>query len=938
MDFQRFPLALFFKKTLVLCAFAIIIVAYGDKSSGGTDTRVASSEKMRPFAEFLNEVSERRRRVVYIPQHRSVVDGALVGLVHVGSGSLSLKRRDLVVVDRLPISISRLYSSDGEVEGDFGNSRWSLSVNEYIEIGANGDATYRDGSGSHRSLILDQDEYKFSVPIPTDIQSIRRFGRTQIDILLSDGTTKHFVGTSSENRLWLNKVSDKFGNSKSYVRDANSLLTTITTTGARVVTIQRDDQGRIKSIIDGDLREVAYQYDDQGRLERAIDIGDFSWRYEYSDDQLKRAFAPSQILDLDIAYYADRRVRSVAAHGLVTEYEYDRVSESWSGLSVVLVSGGGFRATSLGQNKLGITVAVKPEGGPEARLELDSRNRPHRHLVGEALSATFEYDDAGRLFSRIYADDSLPQYHYKYTPGGALYRIEDESGSAHLTVGMTREGHTDVSDIGNLTRYKLSNAGDLTFYERQGHPYSIDHNAVGQIRSIVDGKGRESTLVHYPSGELDSIFYPDGTVHSFDYNDVGLRSGGDYSDGHSAVYDYSPDGSLISYTLSQDDEVIRHVEYEAPNGHLLETLVGGDFSYGFSYDDAGNLLHVNWRRGSLTFGYDSQGRFESIRDALGEQWLYEYKADEPDLLLQFDRFTHVGLSGRIDSGDSHVGLSEMLYDRVIESGYGPLAINVSTGKFESVGIYGTAIPGYTQSTSLARSRLVDAQNGSPTVTEGGLPIMDMFAAPSNIAFLPGEFWSVNCNICPPDNPHSVDPNRAADGVGLGEISAALERCPFVYQGPGGDGGGGGNDCANQTGIDNKALSWSNAIRVREPFERGVIIACSNSSLTLRAESVSPDEDPCRAPVPITQNDVAGAHTHPYFRNATEAAGCKGIPLNEWTQALVNAQNIANKWPSTGPQSDETWVSSTEKDLYTRKSVNKKLMATTPSNLDPRNVN
>jgi hypothetical protein len=96
----------------VLIAASTFPISFGHAGpySPGPDEE-AIPQKLKPFANFIADVSDRSRRVIYTPYPVSAELGVVRGFVHVSDGTAVLARTDLVVDASLPIVFRRAYHS-----------------------------------------------------------------------------------------------------------------------------------------------------------------------------------------------------------------------------------------------------------------------------------------------------------------------------------------------------------------------------------------------------------------------------------------------------------------------------------------------------------------------------------------------------------------------------------------------------------------------------------------------------------------------------------------------------------------------------------------------------------------------------------------------------------------------------------------------------------
>ncbi len=733
----------------------------------------ATLEDMKPFASLLNEVSERRRRVVYLANHQSLFDGARHGFVQVGSGNLALSRRDLVVAARLPIVVARVYDSrladrgsGHESGGDFGTGGWRLSLAESIELAADGRARFHTGNGSTLNLEPTPDGFELARPRPTDIAAIARPAPDTIRVDYRQGLSRTY--RRNGDIFAIAAVEDRFGNAIRFSYAPDGHLQTVTADGGGAVTFRRDRTGRIVEAVDEAGRVVRYAYDQGGHLRTATDRGGYDWHYEYDDaGRLAAALSPSGQLDIAAVYADNGRVQELESHGATTRYRYDESLGGWPQLRVTRVTGPADRTTLYGQNADGITVLVQNPLGVQSAVRLDDRNRTVQLDVDGTTRWRFAYasDTLLREALRHDPDGTVERFAVTYRDDGSLLALRSPDVSSSVEVAYADDGLSWVVTHGESRRFfDLDENGSLVAYAAGGERgYGFDRDARGRIVQIRDRHRNSAVFDYAADGSLASVTLPGGHRQVFRYDGAGLRESARDHNGNRLRYSYTPAGSLHRLERVSEQGRVVATNFQLDADSRLTGIIEGGEVHRLDYDGAGEVASIQWSDGSLSFDYDAAGRLTGLADQDGNRLDYVYAVGESDVRRQFDAYTRVGLDGHIDSGATFGPFDRIVSNRTRPSGYGPVHLDEASGVFRVRGYAGVELPGDLYLDTLARMRLLDPDTGQPVLTSASDDERRRFMSPSNVMFIPPEFWSLNCNVCPPSMPHA--------GPGQGEYGA-----------------------------------------------------------------------------------------------------------------------------------------------------------------------
>lgn len=135
----------FWALVLILSANSTLTQANNGQYQGiGKHT---ADPNMVSHANWLNEMSERRRTSRFFLNQSPASSGVQKGYVNVGKGNVTFTNRSLVSAGRLPITMSRVYDSSFSGAGDLGPG-WHLCLAETITVKTDGQLEYLDDTAS----------------------------------------------------------------------------------------------------------------------------------------------------------------------------------------------------------------------------------------------------------------------------------------------------------------------------------------------------------------------------------------------------------------------------------------------------------------------------------------------------------------------------------------------------------------------------------------------------------------------------------------------------------------------------------------------------------------------------------------------------------------------------------------------------------------------
>ena len=230
--------------------FAIIFAGAGNTAEQGEE----KGKDLARYAMLVQELDARRRLNVLYPNPQSSRDGLQVGYVHVGTGNLTFKRRDIVARANGAVAFARVYDSRMPDNDDFGPG-WRLSLAEELIVAAGG-ATYIDRAGARHRFLQTEDGYAPDAPTAAHAGTriVVKDGRAVLR--QQDGTTRVFETIPDSGSIYrVTQVKTRARRLDfSYAAGA---LAAISHEGKVLFRIGRNDKGRVASVADRHGRSCA---------------------------------------------------------------------------------------------------------------------------------------------------------------------------------------------------------------------------------------------------------------------------------------------------------------------------------------------------------------------------------------------------------------------------------------------------------------------------------------------------------------------------------------------------------------------------------------------------------------------------------------------------------------------------------------------------------
>lgn len=704
--------------------------------------------KVKPFAQFLADVADRSRRVIYTVHPVSAELGVVRGFVHTSTGTAVLARADLVIDASLPIVVRRAYHSGRETSEDFGRSGWHLTMAERIEQRGDGRLEYIYGNGA--TLELDRKGRIRSElqAYLTDVIDARLLDGAAIEVVTRNGHTKRFARAGDAYRLV--SVVDGYGNRLDVRYSRQGALQRVDSSSGAWVAFARDSQQRIRAVLDNHGRTIRYHYDAHSRLVSMTDPGEHTWQYGYdAANRLLTTTTPNGYVDVEFQYDGAGRVAASRANGVRTVFEYAgsrTVASDANGLATTYVSASSGvtseitnplgTKTSIQIGRLGVPAALIRNGVRLADFEVRNFSRARETTVrfvnaGNGEPYLLRFDAVGRIVS------------VASQTRGDLYRVE-RYGPALVPESVV---HSD----GNREEAVFGAGGELTrLVSRDGSALTFSRE--GALWRISEDSGRQIKLQFNSVGRLLSADTPEGYTLRFGYNDIGLRESTEASYGAIVRYQYDASGSLFfSQSGYATAEQIPAHTYTFGVDHRVDAVTGsaGD-QHDYVYGPTGLLtaLRSSVLTKDVTFQYDEFARLARV-EFEGKTIKHYYAPGEVDVAARaavrtlpvFNQQREITeFPSRFDAG----------LTRIRAAGFGLLTYDDTRHELMLAANPTRWDPMAPLTRSIAASRVEG-------LLRDKMPGLQAFTIPSNRLFVPREYESVNCCICMCPEPAHCDP-------------------------------------------------------------------------------------------------------------------------------------------------------------------------------------
>ncbi len=242
---------------------------------------------------------------------------------------------------------------------------------------------------------------------------------------------------------------------------------------------------------------------------------------------------------------------------------------------------------------------------------------------------SYEITDASE-FSPGGGLDLTRRYARTNSLSGSLAAADAQpTGSAGPNWLLPWDAHLAVATDGDVTY--VSESGSRVVYQKDGSSYTTPETSRSTLSKLTDGSYAlttplKQTLTFAADGTLRSSKDVSGQGVTYQYTGGNVTSVTD-SAGHVTTLKYTDD--VLTQAALADG---RHVDYGYTSGRLSSVSGTDGTENSYTYTAGGQLASAKDQNGNYPVRntYDSQGRVESQKDALGRVTSFSYNGTETD--------------------------------------------------------------------------------------------------------------------------------------------------------------------------------------------------------------------------------------------------------------------------------------------------------------------
>jgi RHS repeat-associated protein len=583
--------------------------------------------------------------------------------VNTATGEFYESTTDLTIPGRGPgLNLTRTYSAfaaQAEVASPLGRG-WAFPYDMALAIDPEtGDATVVNGNGSH--TLFTATSKGFNAP-PRVLATL---------VENEDGTYSYTVKARTiykfDSAGKLISIADLNGDETTFSYNEAGRLQAATDEASRTFTFRYDEAGLLESVEDSTGRSVGYDYNGSGELTEVTNVRGGHERFTYNGEGelLTREGARGTVV-LTNTYDASGRVLT-QTDGLENEitYSYSGAENGPSYTEVTDPRGYVTRYTyesgvlakrieALGTSDQAVWTyeydpltlgrsAVTDPNGHTTRQTFDAAGNvtSTEDPLGHRTEST--YDSLGDLTERTDAAGVTTTNEYDER-GNLLKTSTPLLGSEPVEVRTTEYSHGDEAHPGDVT--------DIT--DPDGHATQFSYDAAGNLESVINGAGDETTYVYNERGNRLSEVSARGNAEgaepskfttTYTYDTAGHRLTATDPLGHERKWSYDADGNIgtetdanghvttFSYNAANQQTAVERPDgqtertsYDA-DGNVKSKSDGLEHATTSSYDP---LDHLETRTDALnrstSYVYDGAGQLTSEKDPMGRTTTYVHNA------------------------------------------------------------------------------------------------------------------------------------------------------------------------------------------------------------------------------------------------------------------------------------------------------------------------
>ncbi len=411
------------------------------------------------------------------------------------------------------------------------------------------------------------------------------------------------------------------------------------------INYNRDNNGRITSIVSPTGKTVEYTYDNNGDLTAVKDVSGYVTRFEYDDHYITNIIDPRGV-NVSRNIYDDngRLIKTIDSDGNEIAYDHDIDGRQ----EIVTDRNGNITLYVYDDN--GNVISQTDPNGNTVNNSYDSNGNLDKTVDALGNVTDYGYSESGDLLTLTDAEGHT--VNNSYNSKGQLTSI-NAMGTNTITVAYDDKGNTasTTDALGNDIDYSYDSKGQLTSvtdeigsymnmtYDSNGNvvsatngagtttqfTYDTDGNCTSKTLTYTSEEGVKSVTEQYfydDAGNLIKIIDSEGNVTATEYNSMGKVSSATDEKGRKTAYDYDDFGNLVKITYP--DNTTEAFTYDREGNNLSATDRMGR-TVTMKYDKVGNLISKTYPNGaSVTYTYDANYNLVSETSASGGVTYYEY--------------------------------------------------------------------------------------------------------------------------------------------------------------------------------------------------------------------------------------------------------------------------------------------------------------------------
>ena len=371
--------------------------------------------------------------------------------------------------------------------------------------------------------------------------------------------------------------------------------------------------GQPKTETDPLGHETTYSYDLDGNQTGQTDPAGNATTYAFNADNQPTTTTRADQTTLVDAYNADGDLHSQTnGAGKTTIYHYNALDEMTSSTDPL-----GHETTYAYDGDGNVTTVTDPAG----------------------RTTTNGYDAANLLKTITYSDDSTPNVSYDYNSDGQVTSMTDGTGTTTYSYDSLDRLTGQTNGDGQAVTYGYDLAGNQTSIGYPNGNTVTDGYTDGQLSSVTDWLGHETTFAYDPDSDLQTETFPSATsdVDTYGYDDADQLTSIDMDQSGSAL-------ATLTDTYNNDGELSNETQTGLPGpasvgytyNSLSQITAAGNDSYdynaadnptkldsatGYSYNDAGEL--TGGPSDSYTYNTLDQRTAATPSTGTGESYAYD---------------------------------------------------------------------------------------------------------------------------------------------------------------------------------------------------------------------------------------------------------------------------------------------------------------------------